>query len=169
MDDLGWLPVLSLRSAPMLRGIRTVFVAFVAAIMLCGYSASIIAMDWKPRGSAAPWAVAIVMTGTASLAVGLLLRRRELDGGSPAALRRSFSQNFFVRLAAPESVAILGLSAALLAGRPWLYWLSTPVVLVGLALAAPTTRELGRRQHEVARRGNLLVVVHVLSQPPLAP
>jgi hypothetical protein len=153
----------------MLRGIRTVFVMSLLTFLLLGYSAVTMTVDRSSRGPVAPWAITIVCGGVASVTASLLLRRRELDGRSPEALRQSFNNDFFVRLQAPVFLGLFAFVLALFTARAWFYWLALPFTILGFVLGAPSAQDLKRREGELRDRGSSLSVLDVLSKPPVKP
>jgi hypothetical protein len=95
----------------------------------------------------------------------LWVRRRALDLTSPERLARSYRANVFIRIGLAEAAVLGGLVGVFVTGSLWIYMVGIVFGLVGLALAAPSVRDIQRRQDEVVAIGSALSLVEVLTTP----
>jgi hypothetical protein len=89
----------------------------------------------------------------ASLAGVWWARSRPLDGSAAAG---SYRSQFFLGAAFAEAGALYGFVGVFVLGALWPYLIGLPAGLLGLALIAPSRRDIERRQHELTARGSTI-------------
>jgi hypothetical protein len=165
-DDPGWRPnwkifvpglaPVAMREAGargLLAGLRSVFVSFCVALVLFG----VVLLFLPPSDADDPLSDELAMgivaaVGVVSLAVGLVVGR--LDGSSVEALKRSYNQRFFLRIATSELPGLVGFVLAFIAESHLPYFFSLLFVAVGFARAAPTTASIQRDQDQLNAAGS---------------
>src|SRR6266508_2999343 len=98
----------------------------------------------------------------------LWARLRPLDLTSPGRLARSYRSNAFTRIGLAEAAVLTGLVGVFVGDSLWIYVVGMAFGLFGLSLAAPSVRDIQRRQQEIAARGSALSLVEVLAAPKRA-
>lgn len=158
--------VVSEPNTKSLMVLRALFAAVVAAVVAIGVAVAILG-DMK-EGDDEPTGVALaIVAGVGCLT--LLLRRvvsRPLDPSSPASLAASYRTRLILRLAVAESAALIAFAIGMSLGPWWVYYLGAAFAFVGMAMAAPTQRNLGRDQDALSLAGHELSLLDALSGPP---
>jgi hypothetical protein len=108
-----------------------------------------------------PWVV--IAVGAYAVAFTLWVRRRPLDRSSPQRLARSYRTNEFIRIGLAEAAVFAGLVGAFVGGSLWIYMVAMAPGLFRLSLAAPSVRNIQRRQEEINARGSVLSLVEALA------
>ena len=111
---------------------------------------------WLPIGLAA--------TSLASLAGVLWARSQPMDTSSMAKL--AYRAAFFMGTAFAQTAALFGFVAVFFVSQLWPYLVGLPVSLIGLALVAPTRRDLERRQQQITAAGSPLELREALTRGP---
>jgi hypothetical protein len=136
-----------------LVALRSVFVAFVSALVLFGVVLMVIA----PAGAATE-PLGILAIGVLGLAVHILVLpivvfRRPLSCSSDLALATAYRTRFFLGLAFSEAVALVGFVATFL-GAGWVsYWVAFVFAELGFARIAPTTAHIDAEQRRLTEAG----------------
>ncbi len=148
--------------------LRTIFLAFVAALFLYFVAFSYIE-PWDGGDERwLPWAV--VAIGIVSLIWIARIRRRQLSTASAASLADSYRVLFFVGIAVAEGAALAGIAGVLLSRSLWLYLVGLPFALVGMWTMAPSHHDIQRRQRDITAAGSPLSLLDALiSAPPPRP
>ncbi len=155
------------RPADGLTLLRTVFLAFIAALLLYLYVLSFIVAEATKPASAPGWVFAVIaIEGMLSLAVGDRLRRRALRTTSLTRLASSYATRMYIGLASAETPALLGFAFSFITRSIWTYAVGMAIGLVGLGLAAPTSVDIGRQQQKIAAEGSPLSLLEALLAPP---
>jgi hypothetical protein len=115
--------------------------------------------------------IAVVAIGTYCLVAVLLLSRRPLDTQSPRHLASSYRAMFFIGVGMATSAALFGICGIFIGGSLWIYLISLPFALGGLAIIAPTRANIERKQAQIQTLGSPLSLGQALLAPsePLAP
>jgi hypothetical protein len=135
------------REAATIVRLRAVWTAFVLAMVLVAWMSGFL-IDNELDGTVNP-AVALAMVVATGLAMFLLLirqQRRAVTGDGGTALRKAYTQRFFVGLSIAEAPGLLGFTLSLLAQRSSVCYLGVSFSIVGMALVAPTRRRLAREE-----------------------
>jgi hypothetical protein len=186
-EDPGWGPVLRrwplffLPGTPLLmfpllqrRGgfdgltaLRIFWLTYVQALVLFLLVLALI----EPAVGSPDEGYLLVLIAVQMLALGGVVwsRTRPLDTSSVAKLAGSYRTLFFVGVAFAESVALFGFVGVFLVEELWPYLEALPLGLLGLALLAPTCRDIARRQQPITAKGSSLSLGGALMQlgPPL--
>jgi hypothetical protein len=156
-----------LRSASresVLAQLRTVFLAFLAAPFLFLYALQFMITDPAPPAGAALGGIAVL--SAAMLGLEVWVRGRPLDVSSEAALANSYRTNFFLSVAPAEVPGWAGFAMALVTGTNGPYLIGMTAMLLGFLLAAPSRRDIARRQREIVAAGSSLSVGKALIRHP---
>lgn len=162
VQDPGWRPgwaravplmvTLMLRRSPRraevaLTRLRGIFLAFCCSDVLIGLV--LLAFDdrTKPGWFSAEVGLGIVCAvGVASVCWVLYLNERSIDGATAEELRSSYERRFFRQMAFTQGVAVVAFVLAFQSGPLWLYGPGALLALLGMSIAAPTTRRIARDQ-----------------------
>ncbi|MDQ1475031.1 MAG: hypothetical protein QOE62_260 [Actinomycetota bacterium] len=138
------------RSEHGLLMLRRLFLSFSIAIVLIGVVVSVISTKGD---SVFPWLPIVVGWSILSLGVGRVVEK-PLDCATDMTLAGSYRTRFFLRIALPESIALLAFVAAFGGAPKWIYYLGAAITLVGFwAYAAPTRAALARDQEALNAAG----------------
>jgi hypothetical protein len=149
--------------------LRSVFLAFAAAVVLIGAVVAILVTVANFRGgtlSAFPVAIGVVVLGV----VGLVARERfegHLDCLGDRQLAASYRERFFRRIAFAQTASLAGFAGFVLTSRWWLYPLGTIFTVVGYARLAPTVAHLSDDQVALGAGGCDRSLVAALAGLPL--
>jgi hypothetical protein len=179
--DPGWSPALrafgvgrmpifvplrrsSRQAAPSdgLTGCRIVFLLVAIALLLPVFVFAFIS-PWKGRDESWP-PLTVIVIGVLAIAVALWARRRPIDATSVERLASSYRSNVFLRIGFAESAALSGLVGFLIVDGLWVYVVGMGFSLIGLWLAAPSGRDIQRRQEEIAALGSPLSLLQALTR-----
>jgi hypothetical protein len=177
--DPGWAPAvrrfggISLRGVGMLRGraspldgltaLRIMFISILVIPFLYLFALAFI-VPWDGGDESwVPWVVTLVCAY--ALAFALWARQRPLNLTSSERLARSYRSNTFTRIGLAEAAVFAGLVGVFVSGSLWIYAVAMAFGLFGLSLAAPSVRDIQRRQEEIAARGSALSLVEALAAP----
>lgn len=165
-DDPGWNPSGRSGHPDGLVGLRMLFVALAAGLLVVGVVVGLLADSLADRDtvSGPVGAVGVAVVG----AVALLLVRYlplELDCADELALARSWRSRFSGRLFLSTLPALAGLAAFTLSGVPALYPLGLAFAAVGLAVSGPFHATLVRDQERLALDGCAISLVPALRHP----
>ena len=149
-----------------LAGARSTFLAALGVQGIVLLVHLLIASEFTPRRGIAVALVPLAVGAVASWAGIWWLRRRPLSTASPETLARSYVRAFVPALGLAQAPALLGLTAMYVMGKLSLLVFGVLASLVGLALVAPTTREIARRQARVVRTGSSISVGAALASTP---
>jgi hypothetical protein len=143
-----------------LTAIRVIFLALVFAFLLFVYVLTFIT-PWD--GGDESWFLwAVIVVGAIALSLLSWARRRPLDVSTLRRLGATYRSNMFIGIGAAESAVATGLAGAFFGGSLWVYLVGLAFGLVGLSLAAPSVRDIERRQVEIAASGSTLSLVEAL-------
>jgi hypothetical protein len=162
---IGPVRMLRGRASPPdgLTALRIMFISILVIPPLYLFALAFI-VPWDGGDEAwVPWVVSLV--GAYAVALVLWVKRRPLDVTSPERLARSYRTSMFIRTGLAETAALGGLVGAFVGGSLWIYMVGTAFGLVGLSLAAPSVRDIQRRQDEIVAIGSALSLVEVLTTP----
>lgn len=138
---------------PRIVVIRTVFVAFIGALLLF----AVVLMFMHPLVSRQPVPVvvyALLAVGAVSLSFIPWMKRRLLNCcGPPDELAQTYASTFFLGIAFAESPALLAFVATFLAEALWPYLVGMAVSFVGFGTLAPTATRIGRLDDSLSARG----------------
>jgi hypothetical protein len=141
--------------------LRSVFLALVLPLVLLFPVALSFVGPWDGGDEGwLPWAV--VPIGIASLAFAVRIHRRQLPATSPGALAGSYRVLFFLGIGFAEIPALCATAVLLLRGSLWIYFVGLPFALVGMWIAAPSRRDIERRQREISATGSNLSLLAAL-------
>jgi hypothetical protein len=180
--DPGWAPAMrrfggiSISSVRMRRsragppdgltGLRIVFISILVIPFLYLFALAFL-VPWDGGDESwVPWVVTLLCAY--AVAFALWARRRPLDLTSPGRLARSYRSNAFTRIGLAEAAVLTGLVGVFVGDSLWIYVVGMAFGLFGLSLAAPSVRDIQRRQEEIAARGSALSLVEVLAAPKRA-
>jgi hypothetical protein len=180
MEDPGWsglwpkallgvIPVLGVarvRRTPGIEGLRSLFVSYLAAIVLFAIPLPFVANGEQSGNTTAICLVVVLAVGAAGIAAAHMFRRRPLDVSSPAALADAYRSNFFAKLAFADCVVLVGFTLTFLSVNYVVYVVGVAVALVAFAIAAPNRTDVTRRQEELRVAGSPLDLLHVLQTEP---
>ena len=172
-DDPGWgrpreillgvfLPSMAMRREheDRLVALRTIFVAFVTALLLIGVVSVLLVAGEEPTDGVAAITGVVAAVGAGSQLVGWRLGR--LDCTSPEALADSYRQRFFLRLAALNAGALAAFTGTFLAHSVVPYAVGAAIALVGYLRLAPTTGRLRRDEARLQVDGCHVSLVQAL-------
>ena len=91
---------------------------------------------------------------------------RWYPAGASAGLAKTYTQRFFLRLAAAEAAALAGFVAFVLTGSGWMYLLGGLFTAIGFPLPAPTTRHLQEDEERLRDSGCARSLVDALRRNP---
>jgi hypothetical protein len=144
-----------------LTAFRILFISILVTPLLYLFAlASIVPWDGGDE-SWVPWVVTAV--GAYAVAFTLWVGRRPLDLTAPQRLARSYRTNAFIRIGLAETAVLAGLVGAFVGRSLWIYMVGMGLGLFGLSLAAPSVRNIQRRQEEINARGSVLSLVETLA------
>jgi hypothetical protein len=177
-DDPGWGPALKLLVPyavflkrvrkpawqNVLLNLRFVHVAFVSAPFLYLFVLPVLVTGAASTNGTSLAAMAVL----SAAALGLLawVRGRPLALSSESDLVRSYRTNYFLSVAAAEAPALIGFALAIVTRSISPYLIGMLAMLLGMVLAAPSRRDIARRQEEIAERGSTLSVGAALIRHP---
>jgi hypothetical protein len=174
-EDPGWLPALKRVGAGRLRppqrtgpdGVvitRLLFVTLVlAAFLLLFVLTFIVERIGEPSFGIGALVIALGLFGIAS---ARWTANKELDTRSESALAESYRQLFFLGFALAEGPLLLSFTICMIREELWPYLVALPLYLVGMAVIAPSRRNLARRQERIQRQGSMLSLSRALSRLP---
>jgi hypothetical protein len=155
------------RTRPLI-GLRMAFMMVPSALLLFAVALMFIA-PWKGRDPVPTWAPALVVgQGLLAMALGRRIRRRPLDIRDRARLAESYRSSMWTCIGLSQSTALVAFILVLFVGSSWIYALGLVFALVGIAMAAPTVRDIERRQQELNRAGIPLSLLEALNSRPNA-
>jgi hypothetical protein len=174
-QDPGWVPALArmylgsqfaFRKRPSdgMVILRLLFLALLLSAFLILFVLSFIIDRWGAFDLAL--AVAIAALGAAGVAAALWTTNRELDVSSAATLAQSYRTNFFLGFAMSQAPLLISFVISLIKHEQWPYLVALPFHLIGMALIAPSRRNLNRYQDQIGRRGSNLSLGRALSSFP---
>ncbi len=166
-DDPGWSPSGRADRPDGLVGLRMMFLAHSAGLLVVGVIVGLLADGVADRDHALSGLVAAAIVAVVG-AVGLLLVRvvsPGLDCSDELALARSWRSRFFARLTMSTLPALAGFVAFQLSGVPALYPLGLAFTAVGLAVSGPLHATLVRDQERLALDGCAISLVPALRHP----
>jgi hypothetical protein len=150
------------QQADGLRTLRLMFVAILIPLLLFVFTTHTIVSDGV-AGEAPAWVgPGLALWGLAAVAAVLWFRSRRLDTSDAPSLVASYRSAFLICLGLAESPALGGMAVALLIDELWPYLEGLAFALVGLALIAPTGRNLERQQQQITAQGSALSLVEAL-------
>jgi hypothetical protein len=169
-EDPGWLLSFSrLHPGPRRKGaavdgvvlLRVVFLAFLLAVLMIlfvlGFIIPSIGTPDLPLGSL------VVLLGFLGIGAAAWTTNRELEISSPSAVAASYRTHFFLGFALVEAPLMMSFVLCFLRQRTWPYLIALPLYLVGMALIAPSRRNLERRQEQISQRGSNLSLGRALA------
>jgi hypothetical protein len=154
------------RDADGLRVIRLVFAAVLLALSLFIYMLYAITEEAGTARVPAWVAPSVAVYGLGAVAAVSWLRSRPLDISDAASLAGSYRRVFYRSLWLAESAAWVGFGVVFLTSELWPYLEGLAFALVGLALIAPTGRDLERRHQQITAQGSPLSLVEALRTTP---
>ncbi len=165
-DDPGWNPRRTGDRPDGLIGLRLLFVAYCAGLLVVGVVVGLLADTATDRDDYSPWVAALVvaLAGVAGLAYVRFVPVR-LDCADELALARSWRSRYVARLTGTTVPAFAGFVAFVLAGVPALYPLGLAFSAVGLAVSGPFHATLVRDQERLALDGCAISLVPALRHP----
>jgi hypothetical protein len=109
---------------------------------------------------------AIMVLGFVGIGLSAWTTRRPLDVASASALAKSYRTNLFIGIAVCEWVLFLTFATSFVQQELWPYLIGLPMYLIGMAVIAPSERNIERRQEQVHQQGSTLSVGQALSALP---
>lgn len=174
-EDPGWVPAFKRMGIGGLRGTkgvevdgvvdtRLLFLSLLVAALLILYVLTFII---EPVGVPDPALGSVVVVfGIAGVTAAAWTANRKLNISSAAALAGSYRTNFFLGFALNEAPLLMSVVYCFIREELWPYLIALPLYLIGMALIAPSRRNLERRQEQVHRQGSTLSLGRALSSPP---
>jgi hypothetical protein len=174
-EDPGWLPALKRigvgRIRPSPKGqpngviiTRVLFVSLLLfAFVILFVLSFIVERVGEPEGIAL---VAVVGLGLGGIAAAVWAAKRPLDVGSSTSLAKSYRENFFLGFALNEVPLFLSFAMCMIREEQWPYLLCFPFFALGMAVIAPSRRNLERRQQQIQHQGSSLSLGRALSHVP---
>lgn len=168
---IGFIPIIGLLrmrrrrsvSPDGLTAFRILFVSLVVPPFLYLFVLSFI-VPWDGGDESwVPWLV----VGLGALAISLVpwARQRPIDATSPERLGASYRSNICSRIGLAEFPVLAGIVGAFIGGSLWIYLIGLALGLLGLSFAAPSARDIRRRQEDIAARGSPLSLLEALTAP----
>jgi F0F1-type ATP synthase membrane subunit c/vacuolar-type H+-ATPase subunit K len=142
--------------------LRSLFVGFASSIVIFAIVVTLLNPP-APDLTASIWvAVGLAVYGLLVIFVGIPVAERPLACESLAA---QFRTRFFLRIALSETVALSAFVIMFVVGPAWIYYVGGAITLFGLALYAPTERNLMRDQSDLHARGCNQSLIAALRRP----
>lgn len=142
--------------------VRVVFVSRVVSLALICLVTLRVVGEQEQRGEVGLWWALLVGIGTLDTAMVWWARTRPLDPSNPDSLRQSYVATFMLGTAVALSSALIGFVLVFITGHIEPLFVGMVFSLVGLAMIAPTRREIERREQELRSKGSPLSLVDVL-------
>jgi len=147
-------------------GLRTVFILVLSSLLFFAISIFFIA-PWQGDDPVPLWAPALVIgQGVVTVELVRRIRKRPLETGDAAALADSYRSSMWMGIGLSHSVALVAFLLVLFIGSSWVYVLGMGFAALGIAMSAPTGRDIERRQEELDRAGVPLSLLRLLNRPP---
>jgi FtsH-binding integral membrane protein len=171
-EDPGWLPVLRRVGRRIVRRpredeldgvmiLRLVFLTMLLAPLLILLLLTLV-VDGVGEPSPA-LSLLVLVLGLAGLAGAYWTANHKLDVGSAHGLAESYRKTFFLGFSLNEMPLLVSFVFALTREELWPYLVGLALFFVGMALIAPSRRNLERRQQTVQSQGSTLSLRHALS------
>jgi hypothetical protein len=152
--------------APGIATLRSVFVSYVAAVLLFGIPLAFVTPRSQSGDTTTICLVAVIVAGAVGIGAAHMFRGRPLDVSSAVALADAYRSNFFLKLAFAEFIALVGFTLTFVSGSYVVYPIAVALSLVAFAVAAPTRSDVTDRQDEIRRAGSPLDLLQVLQTEP---
>jgi hypothetical protein len=174
-EDPGWLPALARmyigsqfafkkRPSDGMIILRLLFLSLLISAFLILFVLSFIIDRFGAIELAL--AVGIATFGAMGVAAAFWARNRELDLSGPAMLAHSYRTNFFLGFALSQAPLLISFVISLIKHEQWPYLVALPFHLIGMAVIAPSRRNLTRYQAQIVRRGSTISLAEALSTFP---
>jgi hypothetical protein len=176
-DDPGWPSIPALIGVSMtpwrrsrtlardgLTATRTIWIGLVGSVVLYLPLLAFIA-PWRCGRSVGIAPVLLIGAVFPTLAAVAWTQRRSLDASSPGALAGTWRTSFFFGIGFAQSIGLAAFTVAVLTGNARVYVLGMLPTLIGLAMIAPSRRNIDRRQQEIGASGSPLSLGRALMGP----
>jgi hypothetical protein len=171
-EDPGWRPAFKrlglggLRRSPQagMDGVmitRLIFLALLLSALLILYVLVFI-IDRVGTPDVTLGSMVLVL-GIGGVAASAWTANRQLDINSASALAESYRTNFFLGFALNQAPLLMSFVFCFTEEELWPYLVDLPLYLIGMALIAPSRRNLARRQEQVQHQGSTLSLGRSLS------
>lgn len=165
-DDPGWFAAFKRPKPDPASGlvtIRALFLSLAIAPFLILY---ILTNIYETVGSPEPLVAGVLAAaGSAGLVVVSRARNRPLAGSTAADVAGAYRTSFFVGFVGSEAPVLAGLVVSFLTEELWPYLMMLPFFVVGMALTAPSRRNLARRDEQLQRGGSPISLRAALNDP----
>jgi hypothetical protein len=140
---------------------RLMLLTTVARLILLGWGLPFV-LEGAPEGD---W-VFLVLVGAGLYSLGAIwwLGSRPLNGSTAQGLRSSYEAQFVLRLGLASVPALLGLGGAFITNRFLMFLVGGSFTVVGLAVIAPSRRNIERAQEKLVVQGSRLSLGNVLTE-----
>ena len=143
---------------------RQLWATLMGAGILIALVILLIGDEWGTSGIAFG-----IPLGLLSVAAAKFGRSRKLDLSNEGALALSYRTNFFLSFALVEAPYLMAFVLTFVLDQMSVLFAALPFFVVGMALIAPLSGELRRRQQEITASGSSLSLENALRNAPTRP
>ena len=151
------------RSTPILITLRMMVVSAIVSWLIF-VNVVVYLFNSRNTGHVILATVVVALDGLVTLLLVSRLRTRLPSATDPAAFASEYRARFFLNWAVSNAVVLVGVVAALIGGRQWIFAIALPFGALGLAMISPSRAAIEHDQNRLRSVHSKINLLDVLMQ-----